>query len=261
MQSAGVHPPFDFRSHDYRWLIRRWRAVAKTTGLRVVRYHEENGFPYFYLESKRIDSSLPSIYLSAGIHGDESAATEGLLAWATRAESELHRCNILIFPCLNPWGLMNNRRTNADGVDLNRSYHDDSVPSTRAHKAVLAVHQFDLALTMHEDYDARGIYLYEIQKTRPFWGEALLAAAGRVIPVDHRKTIEGSRAKNGLIRRRISPDFMDQHPEAFILHFQNSRRTFTVETPSEHHLEVRISAQVAVIEEAVRLCQSAFQAR
>jgi hypothetical protein len=85
-----------------------------------------------------------------------------------------------------------------------------------------------------------------------------LAAAARVIPVDHRKTIEGSRAKLGLIRRRIGVDFMEQHPEAFTLHFKNSQRTFTIETPSEHHLEVRISAHVAVIEEAVRLCQAEF---
>jgi hypothetical protein len=51
-------------------------------------------------------------------------------------------------------------------------------------KKIVTPFQFRLALMLHEDYDAEGFYLYEIKRKLPFWGEALLAAASRVIAIE-----------------------------------------------------------------------------
>ncbi len=248
------------RSHDFRHLIRRWRAVLRPTGYVLRKFGTAADLPLHYAEPRRPRSDQPWIYLSAGIHGDEPAATEGLLTWAERHPADLARFNFLLFPCLNPFGLINNCRTDADGRDLNRTYHDDAVPQTAAHKAILHNRHFLAASTLHEDYDATGAYVYEVQrpqrhKPQP-WGEQLLLAASHHVPIDTRKSIEGRRATTtGLVRRSIRAKTMPLHPEAFTLHFEHADRTFTIETPSEYSIDARVDAHVAVVQRLIQLAQ------
>ncbi len=242
------------RAHHYRHLIRRWRAAIRTTPLVLRKFGEASGFPLHYAESKRPQPDQRWIYVSAGIHGDEPGATEGLLAWLERHPDQLERFNFLLFPCLNPWGLVNNVRTDEAGRDLNRSYRTDDIPQTAAHRALLAGRTFTCALTLHEDYDANGLYLYEIKNGSPFWGEDLLRAASKHLPVDQRKSIEGRSSRNGLVRRRVDPDFMPDHPEAFVLHFHFADRTLTIETPSEFSIDLRANAHASIIRRAIELC-------
>ncbi|MGC1479458.1 MAG: M14 family metallocarboxypeptidase [Chthoniobacterales bacterium] len=245
------------RSHDYRYLIRRWRAALRSTPLVFRKFGEASGYPLHYAETRRPIAGRPWLYFSAGIHGDESAATEGLVTWMERHGSkDLDRYNFLIFPCLNPWGLVNNCRLDAESRDLNRTYHDETTPQTAAHKAVFRGRRFLFAVAHHEDYDAPGAYVYEIQHRGRPWGEELLDAASRHVPVDNRKSIEGSRARTGLIRRRIQLDTMSEHPEAFTLHFENADRTFTLETPSEYAIDARVNAHVACIRRLIKLAGS-----
>lgn len=222
-------------------------------------YYEEAGLPHFVVESNRSIPDIPAVYLSAGIHGDEPAATEALIGWAENNLSQLATLNLQIFPCLNPWGLLNNQRTNAAGIDLNRTYNDSNVASTKAHLNEIKGRYFDLALTLHEDYDAHGLYLYEIQKKRPYWGEQLLESARHIMVSDNRRKIDTSRPKMGIIRRRVTPELMAEHPEAFVLFFHHAVRTFTIETPSEHALPLRVDAHIAVIERAIKLLQTSAE--
>jgi hypothetical protein len=255
------------RSHDYGHLIRRWRSVARARGLRLTPYAAASGYELFHIAPRRPAPGRPWIYLSAGIHGDETGATEGLLDWAAATGLPFTDFNLLVFPCLNPWGLVNNSRVDADGRDLNRTYHDDAVPQTAAHKAALAGwhtpdldgrRPFALSLCLHEDYDANGVYIYEIQGARPYWAERLLEASRRHLPADTRRSIEGRSARAGIVRRAIDLASMPLHPEAFTLHFHHAERTFTAETPSEAHLDARAAAHAAIIEQAVRLCLQEF---
>ncbi len=250
-----------FRAHDYPYLLRRWKAVAVKAGLKFASYAQAGGLDIYYLESKRAAPSAPSIYIAAGIHGDEAAATEGLLLWATKNITFLSNFNVLIFPCLNPWGLVNNSRRDADGNDLNRCFHDDHVPQIAAQNKLLAKRRFDLALMLHEDYDAVGMYIYEVPDHKPYWGEELAKAASRHVPVETRRTIEGRSARNGIVRPRITSDIMPDWPEALLLYLRHSARVFTIETPSEFHLDDRVAAQAAVITKAVDLARKEFSLR
>ncbi|TSA37887.1 MAG: DUF2817 domain-containing protein [Verrucomicrobiaceae bacterium] len=220
-----------------------WKLSRKAAGSRC-----------FFLEAARPPANAPAIYFSAGIHGDEAAATEGLLAWAEKNPAILKTIRPLIFPCLNPWGLVHNNRLDERGRDLNRCYGKRKPPQIRDQILVMEKRTFDLALTLHEDYDAHGIYIYEVPAKKPYWAEKLLAAASAHLPSDSRSRIEGRSAKNGIVRRKISPDLMPDWPEAFLLHFQHSGRTFTIETPSEMDIALRVVAHVAVIETAVAEC-------
>ena len=248
------------RAHDYAHLIRRWRALARRTGLTMTSFAKASGYDVFSLESARAGDGAPAIYFSAGIHGDEVASTEGLLQWAEKNSSLLREVNVLICPCLNPWGLAGNCRLDSEGRDLNRGYNAD-IPQILAQMRLLAGRRFDLALTLHEDYDARGLYIYEVPSRPRHWAETMLKAAAGIIPADPRKKIEGRSARAGVVRRSITPELMPDWPEAFVLHFHHAARTFTVETPSEYSLDDRAAAQVAVISKAVALCCGEFRTR
>lgn len=146
------------RCHDYRHLSARWRAVARESGFASRTLCEASGMKLSYLRSPALADD-GGIYLSAGIHGDEPGATEGLLSWATMNRHRLAALPLLIFPCLNPWGLTQNRRTDEHGIDLNRCFHNDRHPTVAAVRRIVGNQRFDAALMLHEDYDGEGVYL------------------------------------------------------------------------------------------------------
>ena len=250
-----INEPMLHRSHDYRHLSTRWRTVAKAAGLSVQTIANTDGMPVFAIKSPAL-SSAAGIYLSAGIHGDEPASCAGLLAWAESHLRELRDIPALIFPCLNPWGLTHNRRTDSRELDLNRIFHKTRTATISGIRNAVATHQFRAALMLHEDYDGEGGYLYEHAQTTRF-AEPLLTAAEKHIPRDPRTRIDGRRAQNGILRPRITADLVKTFglPEAVWLYQRGCANSITFETPSEAALEKRVAAHVAVIEKTVELCR------
>jgi len=242
---------------DYCQLLQRWQGlVAKNPFLQLSIFGEAEGYPLAAVESQRWVDAVPSIYLSAGIHGDEPAGVEGLLQWASEEIGALGDWNWQIFPCLNPWGLERNIRCDGGGHDLNRCFNSRRIPQIKAQLTLMKGRHYDLAVCLHEDYDSRGFYLYEIASQRPYWGESLCSDVAMVIPPDSRLSIDGHKAREGLIRRRISPDLLKGHPEAFVLHFHHAKRTFTLETPSEEGLCRRVLLHKKFLSAAVKKIKS-----
>ncbi len=241
------------RVHDYRHLIARWRRVARAAGLKLEAFARAGEYSVYALGTR--DRPDGGLYVSAGIHGDEPAATEGLIRWAeTRLPALVrgrHSLPVLILPCLNPWGLVNNRRTNEQGDDLNRIFDRDRVSPIGPLKKLLGKSRFDLALHLHEDYDARGAYLYEIHRRAPDWGAELLAHCQAALPVESRRRIEGQSFRAGVFLRRRDLD-LPFCPEAFPLYQRHAPHVITFETPSEFSLARRVRAHVLLVEECVR---------
>jgi len=241
--------------HDYAFLVRRWRKVARAARLEMTAFGEADGYPVWRLASRESGAPMGDghVYLSAGIHGDEAASTEALIRWAEANIAFLRTRSALIFPCLNPWGLVHNSRTDAGGRDLNRTFQHDEVAHIRALKASLQSRRFRLALTLHEDYDGRGLYVYELERRTPFWGEDLVELVRPLMPIEGRAIIDGRRTSHaGLVRRKINLRRFPTLPEAVYLHLHHAERTFTFETPSEFALDQRVRVQVALISECIR---------
>jgi hypothetical protein len=242
------------RAHDYPYLIKRWRAVAARTGLTMRRFATGPEFNLYYLRSRQLPRE-GTTYISAGIHGDEPAGTEALITWAEKNTRLLKRRPFFLVPCINPWGLVNNSRTDSQRRDMNRSFQSDALPEIVALRKAMGRRRFSLGLMLHEDYDALGIYIYELEGASPVWGEALLAAARPHVPTDWRDLIEGRECIDGMVRRPLDMNLFKEIglPEAVYLYLQGCPRVFTIETPSEYGLDRRVRAHVAVIEECVRL--------
>ncbi|WP_050029849.1 M14 family metallocarboxypeptidase [Verrucomicrobium sp. BvORR034] len=247
----SVHPLANHRAHDYRALVREWQALAKEAGLKMEVFARVGELPVYVLRTKdAARDARPTIYLSAGIHGDEAAAPWGLLAWARENVARFKTDRFLIFPVLNPHGLIMNTRIDQDGADLNRSFNVPGHPLITAWLRVVAGREFALALCLHEDYDGQGCYLYELNPRHPVVGHAILNDCARVLPIDQRKRIDGRAAKDGLIVRRVLPE-MPGHPEAIVLHLMGTPLTLTFESPSEFSLHDRIEAQKTFIRSAL----------
>jgi murein peptide amidase A len=200
----------------------------------------------------RTTQHAPRIYISTGIHGDEPAgplAARLLLqenVWPTGLE-------IWLCPCLNPTGFALNRRENREGLDLNRQYLVPEAEETLAHIDWLKRQPtFELCLCLHEDWEARGFYLYELNPDRlPSLGEAMIARVTTLCPIDRSEIIEGRPANGGIIRPDIDPRHRPQWPEAFFLITHKTRLSYTLESPSDFPLAVRVAALVAAVRTAL----------
>lgn len=247
--------PVEFgRSHDYKFLIQRWRKLCNRAGLRMSKVAEINGYSNYEVVSPLMEI-CPTFYLSAGIHGDESGATEGLLKWANLNAHLLHKVPLLIYPCLNPWGLERNSRVDAYGHDLNRVWGKPVNPLIKHIINRTNDLKLQYVLTLHEDFEGQGVYLYEPSMGgRPSGkAEEIVKSAKPFIPADPRRMIDGRKAKNGIIRPRPTNPPDDGIPEALYFYLKHKCSTFTFETPSEFALGLRIEAQVAMISEVIDL--------
>jgi protein MpaA len=191
----------------------------------------------------------PRIYISTGIHGDEPAGPLAVLRLLDE-DRWPHGAAFWLCPCLNLTGFPLNRRENALGVDLNRDYRHLAAEETRAHTDWLARQpEFDLALCLHEDWEAAGFYVYELNPDgRPTFGEKIIDAVSAVCPIDRSPVIENWPAGGGIIRPQVQPADRPQWAEAFYLITHKTRLSYTLEAPSDFPLGLRVEALVKGVE-------------
>lgn len=241
-------------AHDYPWLLRQWRGLAGECGLRLRILCRVNGFPVVWLESHRAAQGESANYVSAGVHGDEPGATLGLLSWADARRRVLAEGSWILFPCLNPCGLMCNERKDHRGLDLNRRFQLEDDPICGPWRRVMMGRRLRFGICLHEDYDGQGCYIYELRKRGDGWGKALLDHCTSLrMPRDSRTRIDGRRAQDGVIQRRYPPRDLPGLPEAIVLYEMGCPISLTFESPSEFSLDDRVRSQVRFLDAAVAM--------
>lgn len=202
------------------------------------------------------------ICLSAGIHGDE-AAGPCALAQLLGEGFDFGGAGVAIFPALAPDALMAGTRTNRGGVDLNRDYRHLKTDEVRAHLAALVrLGRFDVGICLHEDWEARGSYIYETARGHGKGrAELLLSAMEKHVAADMREEIDGMRAEGGIIRPKLSAADFPEWPEAIFLTENHCDVVYTIETPSAFALERRVAAQCAAVRLACELLARLSSAR
>jgi protein MpaA len=237
-------------------VLQEIEAAALDRGWTSETFHTDGEFKWLALRRPPASSaaSPPTlrVYISAGVHGDEPAGPLAVLR-LLQADRWPDNAAILVCPCLNPVGFAQNKRENADGLDLNRDYRHRRSAEVRAHVAWLQKQSpFDLCLCLHEDWEAQGFYVYELNPDhQPSLAETIVAAVRPVCPLDLSEIIEGREAKGGIIRPALDPRTRPQWPEAFWLILHRTRLSYTLEAPSDFPLATRVNALVAGVNAAL----------
>ena len=258
LHKAGVAVKFIHVSDAFHWpdFLPAFRKAAQVQGFAEEVLVDTAAGP---LSAWTREGKGSNIYLSGGIHGDEPAGPLALLKLMEDGFFATDFCasgGWAICPALNPTGLAAGIRDTAQGVDLNRDYHLRKTPEVKAHTAWLERQTPpDLFLSLHEDYESTGFYLYEINQCddEPKRTQAILKAVGEWFAPEPESVIDDHEVREpGWIFHAAEPDLPDGWPEAiFVAKQKKCILSFTFETPSRMALKHRVAAHCAAVKAAV----------
>lgn len=193
-------------------------------------------YPLFALRGRAWDDALPCALVTGGVHGYETSGVHGALQFAERhAGDYAGRFNLIVVPCVSPWGYERIQRWNANAVDPNRSFRDPP-PAEEAAALMRLVAplrgRFLVHIDLHETTDtdesefrpalaARdgkpfepgripdGFYLVDdADNPQPEFQRAIIAEVGKVThiaPADDKGEIIGARVvSDGVIEYAYS---------------------------------------------------------
>lgn len=266
MAAGKVSPaPKKVRAYDAA-IERILRAAERTGGVEArllgrVRAHPAH-YPFWVLTTPD-GPGKKRICLSGGIHGDEPAGVETILAVVEMIRSKpslLDRFHFTLFPCLNPFGYEHNTRHNRVDVDLNRQYYRKRPQAeVRLVKRAIEGKRFDLDVEFHEDVDTPGFYLYELcRDPAQAAGREILRRVGRKYPINLAPEIEGAPADGGLISPDAASEFFRRRmarrrlwPQAVYFYNNGTPHVITSESPVHLKMEERVEVHLIVLRTAM----------
>lgn len=148
-----------WRSHQRRQRSYADDVLGAIDGLSarfdVVEYgrldYAPDSYPQFALKSRHWDDALPIMLVTGGVHGYETSGVHGALQFIDRhAADYAGKANLLMVPCVSPWGYERIHRWNPDALDPNRSFHADS-PAQESASLMRLVAPFRDRVLMHID--------------------------------------------------------------------------------------------------------------
>ncbi|WP_430387279.1 M14 family metallopeptidase [Dyella sp. 20L07] len=97
----------------------------------VVQYgrleYQGESYPLLAIKSRDWRDELPYALVTGGVHGYETSGVHGALQFVEQhASTYAGRANLLVAPCISPWAYERIHRWNADALDPNRSFRDNS---------------------------------------------------------------------------------------------------------------------------------------
>jgi len=108
-------------------------------------------YPLYCVKVGTFDKERDTILISGGVHGYETSGVHGALEFIEKyAKRYSDKVNILVLPCISPWGYETINRWNPHAIDPNRSFYNDG-PSDEANLAMKCANEFGVNITMHID--------------------------------------------------------------------------------------------------------------
>ncbi|MCG9698339.1 M14 family metallocarboxypeptidase [Shewanella sp. Isolate11] len=134
-------------------------VVAKLEGLSdtftLVQYgqldYQEGVYPLYAVKSRQWDENKPTVLVTGGVHGYETSGVQGALRFIlTAAEQYSEQVNLVVAPCVSPWGYETINRWNPFAIDPNRSFYADS-PAGESAALMALVAELKVKLIAHID--------------------------------------------------------------------------------------------------------------
>jgi len=111
-------------------------------------------YALYAVRSRRWEPGHPVVVVTGGVHGYETSGVQGALRWI-REEFDDHAgtINLLVLPCVSPWGYETINRWNPAALDPNRQFKRDS-PAAESALAMACVSanckRVDVHVDLHE---------------------------------------------------------------------------------------------------------------
>ena len=159
---------------------------------------------YLFIGPKGGDDMI-RVGIFAGLHGDEPEGVHALIQFLSLLERNPELAAgycLFIYPVCNPTGFEDRTRPARSGKDLNREFWNESVePEVKLLQSELVAHAFHGIISLHTDDSSQGFYGFARGATlTKNLIEPALQAAEQFLPRNANETIDGFRARNGIIR-------------------------------------------------------------
>ncbi|WP_104028615.1 M14 family metallopeptidase [Vibrio jasicida] len=119
--------------------------------------YDEARFPLFCIKTRSWDAAKPVVLVTGGVHGYETSGVHGALKFVdTQAERYAEHFNIVVAPCVSPWGYEVINRWNPNAFDPNRSFYAGSPAEESANlmKLVATLGDVLMHIDLHETTDS-----------------------------------------------------------------------------------------------------------
>ena len=243
------------KPENYAEIKGRVERLCAVAGLELLSFPiKEIGLEILKIRLPAAGEGARPIYLGAGVHGDEPAAVTAVLQFLEERRWEKYpELQFMIYPCINPAGYDLDTRENADGDDINRSFHGEGTPESRTMREALKGDRYDFWIDAHEDYAEDGYYMFAPGDAG--WAAQVVKAVSKVGPVTTEPEIDEMRIVDGIVQfdEDISDRFEERKdwPLAFYLMKHFTEQGCTPETPGLQPLDLRVEMQLAVYDAAL----------
>lgn len=236
-------------------LLQRFAAAALLRGFQCETIACAGTDPLQIWTRRASSPQAPAVFLSTGIHGDERCAPEALVQLLTLQDLPA-QCDWIASPLLNPAGYRLGSRDNGAGIDLNRDFLRRQTQGVRALTDwwLRQTKPCHLHLSLHEDWEAEGFYLYEIDTSgqRPSLAPAILERVASEVALQESGPVDGhGLTAPGLIVHSPDPDDCEGWPEAIWLARTWPLQSYTFEAPGRFPPARRIHALVLACQAAI----------
>ena len=116
---------------------------------------DELRYPLFAVKSKNWQQDKKSVLITGGVHGYETSGVQGALRFLENEAGNLASnysevFNILVVPCVSPWGYETINRWNHKAVDPNRSFYANS-PAQESAALMTFIQSLAVDIYVHVD--------------------------------------------------------------------------------------------------------------
>ncbi len=151
---------YQFEQHLVQLVESSEHLSMRTLG--IVKYDTFSS-PIWLVTFKGDAVKKKKVFISGGVHGDEPAGPEAVLATIIEVAndpSKYEHVNIDFVPLVNPSGWVNGTRLNAAGEDINRDFHLlNSQEAIIINDYLLSRSRYKLMIDHHEDSRYPGFYM------------------------------------------------------------------------------------------------------
>lgn len=129
------------QSLSSQWTVHQYGALS----------YDQARYPLFVLTSKSWHESKSTVLVTGGVHGYETSGVQGALHFLEHdAQKYTDNFNIVVAPCISPWGYETINRWNPKAVDPNRSF-TPGAPSEETQAIMAYLNQNNIKPLVHID--------------------------------------------------------------------------------------------------------------